>query len=179
MINWAFEEDTKVGDVKRFNVPTGYVIAQLTRKSSEKALMSVAEASARVTPILRNEKKAEQIRQGLSGSTLEEIASSQGVTVKNATALTMANPTIAGAGTEPLVVGTAFGKAAGEQTAPIDGNTGVFIVKVLAVNEAQPLDSYESYVNQLNTAIAPQVAGNVYQALRTKADIEDNRSTFY
>lgn len=179
MINWAFEEETKVGDVKRFNVPTGYVIAQLTRKSAEKALMSVAEASARVTPLVRNQKKAAQIRQGLSGTTLEEIASSQGVTVKNATAVTMANPTIAGAGTEPLVVGAAFGKLAGEQTAPIDGNTGVFVVKVLAVNPAPAMDSYESYVNQLNASLSPQVAPGVVQALRTKADIEDNRSTFY
>ena len=44
IVNWAFNEDTKVGDIKRFSVPEGYVIAQLTRKN-EKGLMSVAQAS--------------------------------------------------------------------------------------------------------------------------------------
>ena len=62
IINWAFEEATSVGDVKRFNVLDGYVIARLTRRNAEKGLMSVAEASATVTPILRKKKKAEMSR---------------------------------------------------------------------------------------------------------------------
>jgi peptidylprolyl isomerase/peptidyl-prolyl cis-trans isomerase D len=53
IVNWAFNEDTKVGDIKRFSVPEGYVIAQLTRKN-EKGLMSVAQASPTVNPILLN-----------------------------------------------------------------------------------------------------------------------------
>ncbi len=104
VINWAFQEDIKVGDVKRFNIGDTYVIAQLTRKNSEKALMSVAEASAIVIPILRNKKKALKIRESVSGNILEEVASSQNVVVKAANALTRSNPTIADAGTEPEVV---------------------------------------------------------------------------
>ena len=77
IINWAFQEDVSVGDLKRFSLNGSYVVARVTRKSTEKSLMSVAEASATVTPILRNQKKAEQIRQGLSGSTLQELATSQ------------------------------------------------------------------------------------------------------
>ena len=73
IVNWAFEEDTKVGDIKRFSVPEGYVIAQLTRKN-EKGLMSVAQATATVKPILLNEKKAQKIRESISGNTIEEIA---------------------------------------------------------------------------------------------------------
>ena len=109
IINWAFQEDVSVGDLKRFSLNGSYVVARVTRKSTEKSLMSVAEASATVTPILRNQKKAEQIRQGLSGSTLQELATSQNTTVKTASALTRATPTIAGAGTEPAVVGAALG----------------------------------------------------------------------
>src|SRR5690606_20232109 len=33
IVSWAFNEDTKVGDTKRFSVNNGYVIAQLTRKN--------------------------------------------------------------------------------------------------------------------------------------------------
>ena len=109
IVNWAFEENTKVGDIKRFSVTDGYVIAQLTRKNP-KGLLSVAEASATVTPIIRNEKKAKMIRESITGTTLQEMAASQNVTVKKASAMTMANPTIAGAGNEPKVVGAAFGE---------------------------------------------------------------------
>ena len=141
--------------------------------------MSVAEASAIVTPIVRNEKKAKMIRESITGTTLEEMATSQNVTVKTASALTMSNPTIAGAGNEPNVVGAAFGKNAGENTDLIDGKDGVYIVRVLAVNKAPDLQDYTGYANQLNSAILPTINNNVYNALKNAADIEDNRADFY
>ncbi len=178
MVSWAFKEDTKVGDVKRFSVTDGYAIAQLTRRN-KKALMSVAEASATVTPILRKEKKAKKIRESIKGTSLQEIAAEQNVEVKNATALTMASPTIAGSGNEPKVVGAAFGTKAGETTGLIDGQTGVFKVRVLAVNKAPDLDNYTSYANQLTTKDAPTVNTGVFNALKKAAEIEDNRADFY
>lgn len=178
IINWAFNEETTVGDIRRFNVPQGYVIAQLTRRNP-KGLMSVSEASAVVTPILRNEKKAEKIISSASGNSLQEIAASTNASVQNASALTMSAPTIPGAGNEPKVVGAAFGKKAGEETGFISGNNGVFKVRVLAVNEAPVLDNYTSYTNQLSTAVTQALSTNVFKALKERADIEDNRANFF
>jgi peptidylprolyl isomerase/peptidyl-prolyl cis-trans isomerase D len=178
VINWAFNEETEVGDLKRFTVPGGYAIVQLTRKSPE-GLMSIAEASAQVTPILRKEKKAEKIRASITGSTLQEIASNQNVSVQNASAITMAAPTLPGAGREPKVVGAAFGKKAGETTGLIDGNSGVYMVKVLSVNEAPALDNYASYANQLNQQAASGINTGVFNALKNAADIEDNRADLF
>ncbi|NND63393.1 MAG: peptidylprolyl isomerase [Flavobacteriaceae bacterium] len=178
IVNWAFEEDSKVGDVKRFSVNDSYVIAQITRKSDKESLMSVVEASTTVTPILRKKKKAELIRAAITGTTLEEVASSQNVTVKTASALTRATPTIADAGTEPAVVGAAFGKAAGETTGLIDGDSGVFMVRVTAVNKAPDLENYAAFANQ-TPGSASQVNNNIYQALKKAAEIEDNRASFY
>ena len=179
IINWAFEEETEVGDVKRLNVNDMYVIARLTRKNDTKALMSVAEASGVVTPILRREKKAKKIRETISGSTLQEIASSQNVTVKNALAVTRSAPTIAEAGAEPKVVGAAFGKKVGEITKLIDGDNGVFMAQVLKINKAPDLENYSNYSNQLKTATTGTISNGVFQALKNAADIEDNRADFY
>ncbi len=179
IVNWAFEEDTQVGDVNRLNINDSYVIVQLTRKNDKKALMSVAEASAVVTPILRKKKKAQKIRESISGTTLQEIATGQSVAVKNATALTRSAPTIADAGTEPEVVGAAFGKKVGEFTKLMDGETGVFMVQVLAINKAPDLDNYTSYSSQINTNAVGAINNSVYQALKKAADIEDNRADFY
>ena len=178
IVNWAFEEDVSVGDVKRFSILDGYVVVQLTRKSP-KGLMSIAEASALVMPKLRNAYKAKQIMATISGDDLDAIASSQGISVQNATAITMAAPTIPGAGAEPEVVGAAFAKAAGETTSLIAGEKGVFKVRVTAVNNAPALENYASYANQLNSAATPAVNTKVYQALKNAAEIEDNRANFF
>ena len=178
IVNWAFGEDVSVGDVKRFSILDGYVVVQLTRKSP-KGLMSIAEASSLVMPKLRNAYKAKQIMDTISGDDLDAIASSQGSTVQNATAITMAAPTIPGAGAEPEVVGAAFAKAAGETTSLIAGEKGVFKVRVTAVNNAPALENYASYANQLNSAATPAVNTKVYQALKNAAEIEDNRANFF
>ena len=178
IVNWAFGEDVSVGDVKRFSILDGYVVVQLTRKSP-KGLMSIAEASSLVMPKLRNAYKAKQIMATISGDDLDAIASSQGITVQNATAITMAAPTIPGAGAEPEVVGAAFAKAAGETTSLIAGEKGVFKVRVTAVNNAPALENYASYANQLNSAATPAVNTKVYQALKNAAEIEDNRANFF
>ena len=177
IINWAFNEDTKIGDSKRFSIPDGYVIAQLTSKN-QKGLMTVQQASATVTPILRNEKKAEKIKSSIKGTTLDEIAASQTVVVQTSTGITMATPMI-GATNEPKVVGMAFGTKPGETTPLIAGRNGVYKVKVTAFNPAPKLESYVNFAAQMNAQAAPAVQNQVYNALKKKADIEDNRANFY
>ncbi|SRX54373.1 peptidylprolyl isomerase [Aequorivita sp. CIP111184] len=178
IVNWVFNEDTKVGDTKRFSVTDGYVIAQVTNKNP-KGLMSAADASATVTPILRNEKKAAKIRESISGTTLEEIAKNQNVSVQTASEVSMSNPIILGANNEPKVVGIAFGTKPGETTQLIDGKSGVFKLKTTAFNPAPKLESYVNYANQMSTKAIPAAQSAVYNALKKQADIEDNRATFY
>lgn len=177
IVNWAFNEDTKVGNTKRFSINNGYVIAQLTRKNP-KGLMPASEASATVKPILIKEKKAKKIRESISGSTIEDVAKSQNVSVKPANGINMANPRI-GAASEPKVVGMAFGTKAGETTPLIDGNEGVYMVKVTAFNPAPKMESYINQANQLNAKAAPAAQGQVFEALKKKAKIEDYRANFY
>lgn len=178
VVNWAFNEETNIGDISRFNVPQGYAIVQLTRRAP-RGLKSISESSAEVTPILRNKKKAAQIIANSNGNTLQEIAASQSVTVQTATAVTMAAPTIPGAGNEPKVVGAAFGTAPGQETGYIEGNTGVFKVRVTALNKAPDLDNYAPYASQLDTGVSQGLSSTVFEALKESADIEDNRATFY
>lgn len=177
IVNWAFNEDTKVGDTKRFSVSDGYVIAQLTRKNPE-GLMPVSAAAPLVRPILIKEKKAKKIRESITGNTIEEIAKNQNSPLKTATEVTMANPTISGV-REPKVVGMAFGTKAGESTPLIDGNEGVYMVKVTAFNPAPKLESYIGQANQLSSKSVPAAQGQVMEALKKKAEIEDYRANFY
>lgn len=178
IVNWAFEKDAKPGAIRRFNVSNGYAIVQLTAKN-KKGLMSVAEASATVTPILRNQKKAKMIRESISGNTLEAIAQEKNVEVKTASALNLKNPTIADAGTEPKVVGTALGLKAGEMSDFIDGEKGVYRLKVTAINNAAERTNFDAFKNTIRNARLNTVNNGVFNALKNKADIEDRRANFY
>lgn len=177
IVTWAFDEKTKVGESKRFNIADGYVIARLTRKNKE-GLLSASEASTRVKPILMNEKKAAKIRQLVAGKSMEEIAKDQNVSIKTANGVTMANPTI-GSSLEPKVVGYAFGTKTGETSDLIDGNQGVYMVKVRSLQPAPNLESYANQAYQLGQKSTPRAPSKAYEALKNKAKIKDHRANFY
>ncbi|WP_299435272.1 peptidylprolyl isomerase [uncultured Maribacter sp.] len=178
IVQWAFNEDTDNGSIKRFNVNNGYVIAQLTAKY-KKGHMSPEDASASVLPILRKQRKAAQIISANSGKDLDAFAKDNNISVATASALTVKSPTIPGAGNEPVVVGNAFGLAENETSKLIEGNTGVFMVTVTKKTDAIKLDNYSTYANSLKNSNGTKVTTEVYNALKEGAEIKDNRATFY
>ncbi|WP_298535957.1 peptidylprolyl isomerase [uncultured Algibacter sp.] len=175
IVRWTFEEESEIGDIKRFNVPEGYVIAQLVAKHKE-GLMSVEDASAKVLPVIRKEKKAELIRNRVSATTLDDLAAAENTTVRTATGINMKSPTISGAGREPIVVGSAFGLSEGETSGLIDGEKGVYMVEVTKVTPAVELDNYQAAANRVEQQKSSVVNSKLYNALKSAADIEDNRA---
>jgi len=179
IVRWAFEEDSKVGDVKRFNLQEGgYAVVMLTVKNKA-GIMSSEKASVTALAEVRKEKKAELIRARISGTTLEEIASSQSQAVKTALGINMKNVTLSGAGREPRVIGTAFGLEEGAVSKAIDGVNGVYVLQVTKISPAAGLDNYQAAANRIANAKAAAVNTALYEALKNAAAIEDNRATFY
>jgi len=178
IIKWAYSKETNVGDVKKFDVVNvGSVIAKL-KKINEKGLMTVEDAKPMVEGIIKNKKKAEKIMAKMKGSSLDAIAKANGSTVQNAPAASVENALLANVGMEPKVVGMAFGTAVNKVSAPIEGNSGVFVVMTKAVTKAPKLPKYDDYINKVKTSNA-QAVGRVFPALKNDADIEDNRLEFY
>jgi len=179
IVRWAFDETTKVGDYKRFSIPTGgYAVVQLAA-IHKKGLMDVENASVSAIPEIRKEKKAKLIRAKISAATVDEVAKNQSVSASTAAALNMKNPTLSGAGQEPKVIGTAFGLKEGKTSKLIDGNKGVYIVEVTKVTEAPQLENYQANANRLSTARVNAAQTKVYNALKEAAEIEDHRAKFY
>ena len=178
IVQWAFNDDTEVGDIRRFNINSGYAVVQLTAKYNE-GLMAVEDASATALPEIRKEKKAEQIMAENAGKSLEELATANNTIISTASALTVKSPTIPGAGREPAVVGTAFAMNEGDTSQLIKGETGVFLVELSKKEIAPELENYSTYAGNLQSSNALRVNNAVYTALKNKAEIEDNRSVFY
>lgn len=178
VVQWAFNEDTGLGAIKRFNVNNGYAIVQLTARYRS-GTMTVADASLSALPKIRKEKKAAWIIENKGAKTLEDFAASTGQSIETASALNLKNPTIPGAGREPFVVGKAFNLAAGATSTLLVGETGVFLVKLTQKSEATPLDNYSTYSAALNAAAQNGVFFSSYNALKEVAEVEDNRAVFY
>ncbi|TMM59475.1 peptidylprolyl isomerase [Maribacter algarum] len=178
IVQWAFNEDTEIGDIKRFNINNGYAVVQLT-KAYKEGVMSVEDASASILPKIRKERKAAQIIGQHQGKSMEDLAKDANVSMSNATALTVKSPTIPGAGREAAIVGAAYAMNEGETSGLIEGETGVFMVMVTKKEEAAALDNYSTYANTLKNSNAGRVNTAVFDALKEASEIEDNRAVFY
>jgi peptidyl-prolyl cis-trans isomerase D len=178
IVRWAFEGNSKIGSVKRFEVANvGHVIARV-KSVDASGLAPVSQARSYVEPILKNKKKAELIKAKMTGSSLEAIATATGSKVEQATDVTLANPVLAGGvGQEPRVVGNAFALAANKLSAPIEGTTGIYVVKNMSTTKAPAIKDFSPYVGKIKGQTAGDV-NRVLPALKDKAEIEDNRKQF-
>jgi peptidyl-prolyl cis-trans isomerase D len=178
IVRWAFEDGTDVGAIKRFEVANiGHVIAKL-KKVNKEGLMAVDMVRSYVEPILKNKKKAELIKAKMAGSSLEAIAKAVNAPIQQAVDVTMDNPVLTGGvGQEPKVVGNAFALASGKLSAPIEGNTGVYVVLNKSTFKAPALRSHAAYVSKLKAQSAGD-ANRVVPALKDIAEIKDNRTKF-
>jgi len=114
----------------------------------------------------------------MKGNSLEAIAKANKTTVMNIPAVSIESPMLPSVGMEAKVVGTAFGTPKNKISEPIEGLSGVYVVKTKAVTKAPKIAKYDEYVTRLKQQAA-QNANRVIPTLRNAADIQDNRIEFY
>lgn len=177
LVRWIYENDinsvsepTEIGD--------SYYVAIIT--GEEKAgLASVASVKPQVEGILRDQKKAIQIKQNFKGNTMEAIAASAKTIIQSADSINFNYSLIPGIGNEPKIVGAAFNKTLlNKPSAPIAGNAGVFVISVKsqgAKAATQDLASFEA--DLLNRTRSVVYRTNI--GLKKVAKIKDNRMKVY
>jgi peptidyl-prolyl cis-trans isomerase D len=181
IVRWAFESDTQIGDIRRFtlNGGGGYAVVQLTAINKE-GLATLDEVGPQVRTKILQEKKAVLIQDKFKGlQTLENLAESENFTIETASAINQKNPTLVGAGDEPYVVGAAFAMQEGEVSELIKGERGIYKVKLLKKNLAEPLLDYEQYAKDYTRNAAYNLLENVFLALESSSKIDDNRALYY
>ena len=157
----------------------GFVIVQINDKQ-DKGLMPARLATLTVTPILKNQKKAEIIiSENKKYTTLEDLSESNNLEIINVSALNQITPVVSQAGFEPKLVGTAFGLEIGQTSNLIEGETGVYLVKLNSLNSVEEIESYSAFENQLTSKLRTNLDFNIVQSLKKSADVVDNRSDYY
>ena len=177
VIQWAFDKESSVGDFKRFDIDKGYILALLTGKTKE-GVQDASKAINKVRPILVNEKKAKLIIEKMNGASLNDIATSNGVNVRNVNNVSLKSPSLSGVGNDPKVVGAMYYAKENQLYNYIEGVRGVFAFVVTKKEAPTALPNYETSRNLLAQE-RKNLTVKIFDALKNTADIEDNRAFFH
>ncbi|MDG1824590.1 MAG: peptidylprolyl isomerase [Flavobacteriaceae bacterium] len=180
IVKWAFEEETRLNDIKRFDLMGGgYVVAELTDVTTA-GTSSAVDVQNRVRPILLQDKKYELlVSKYRENATLATLADDYGQTISTSSAVNAAAGSIAGAGTEPFVVGLGFSLQMKETSALIKGKQGVFVLEVDFFEKATPLRSYEGYSSSLSEEVINRLRPLIDEVIREQYEVVDNRFDYF
>lgn len=184
MVRWAFDPYNEVGDVS----PEFYGFQDPVEFHTDKyvliALNDVVPAGVsgvsglkdQLTPLVRNMKKGETIK-GAIGSDLSAAASKYNVRVDTLSAVTMGSSLIPALGSEPSVVSAIFETSEGSVSVPVIGNSGVYLVKPIAVAEGNTTANIPALRTNFERQSRIKIGGSLLESLKKKAKIKDERYT--
>lgn len=184
IVHWAFKDDTEVGDISTvFEMGNADVVAVLKDKHEE-GIATLEDIKETIEPLVIREKKAEilvnRLNEALSsGDNLAMLAVKFNTTVDTVDNTTFASYNIPKYGPEKDVIGTIFGMQAGEMSAPIQGSQGVFVVVVDKFIEPETKTEFAQQKSFLKNSMNSRISREVYNALKERTDIVDNRLYYY
>jgi len=180
IVKWIFEEDTKIKDIKRFNLTDGgYAVVKLISKNPE-GVSSIDEVRDEVSKILLKKKKIEIIKKRFkSKSSLESLIENNDFLIETATAVNQQNPTVPGYGNEPYVIGAAFSLEENQTSNLLEGKNGVYKILVTKKSQAIDIGNYQNFGLSVRDSKDQNIPESIFNALNSVAEIEDNRALYY
>ncbi len=180
VIRWAY--DANENDVsKAFEIKDKFVIAALIDKQKE-GVAPFEQVKEDIRPKVINQKKAEKIItqfNNVSSNEPMEIAKALDLKTKEAKSLKFFSYTMPGEGLEPKVVGGIASLSKNEVSIPLEGRSGVYVAKATSVIMPQFPESFLNQKRSMMQMIQGNAGSSAYEALKEKADIQDNRAKFY
>ena len=173
---WAFDaKEGAVSDV--FECGQQFVVAALV-EVNDGEYRSLNDVRAELTYEATNKAKAEYIKKQLKGAeSLEAAAEILGQRVQSVERVSLADNRFGNAGMEPAVIGKAVAQVENELSEPIQGKSGVFVVKTGAANDLEGEFNAESEKAQLASRFA-YLPYQAIQLIEDKAEVTDNRANF-
>ena len=179
VIKWIYEKGIRVGDVKRFDLTDGYIVAKIT-DLNKKRLPSIEDIRDEISQILSRNKKFKYLSDKYKKNVnIDNIAEEFSLEIENASAVTQYDPILVGAGVEPYIIGSSFSLDIDEVSDLLKGNSGVFIVKLLSKDFATEVDLVQEISNSLTNQELERIATLIIEVIESKAEIVDNRSFYY
>ena len=179
VIKWLYEDQTRVGDVKRFTLNEGYFVAKAS-SFNKKSLPIIEEVRDEISQILLNEKKYDFFKdKHKSNIEIESLSTDYDIELERASAVTQYDPILVGAGSEPYIIGSAFALNIDETSNVLKGNSGIYLIRLLSKDTAEDISLGAAISNSLADREIERISTLIPEVLESKAEIVDNRSLYY
>jgi peptidyl-prolyl cis-trans isomerase D len=181
IIRWSFEnEEGSVSQI--FDLSDKYIVAALT-DVKEKGFADFESVRNEIEIAVSKQKKLQKVLKDaqakLDGvNDITAAADALNAQTQQAEKVRLSNPYVNPVGLEPAVAARAMNLETGEVSEPFIGENAVFIVQVTEKDIPEDPD-LESARFRMKYTMESRVMYQGYEALRKRADIEDNRINFY
>ena len=178
IVRWAFKAKTGDFGDQVYVIGDQDVIPILTT-IKPKGTLSLDLVKKQIEPAVRNHVKAKQLIEKLSGgSSIDQVAQKAGTKVVPVQNVVFANPVIPGLSLEYKVIGTVFGSQPNKLSKPIEGQHGVYVVVLDNFINPAPLANAIREREQIAQSLLQRSQGQVFEALKDKANVKDYRAKF-
>ena len=170
IVKWAWEhEKGDVSDV--MEIGDNYIVLGL-ENAIEEGYEPLDVVKEDIKTEVTKEKKAEKLASELSNvSDLAAVG-----TVDTVKAVRYNNSYITKVGNEPALTGAIVSSTKDQISAPVKGNSAVYVFKTIESRQSSvPAASKQA----LNSAVMQNINRNLFEAMKDKAEIEDNRYRFF
>ncbi len=180
VVRWAFKTDKGGFSDQVYTVGDQYIVPVLTEIKS-KGILPLEAVKKQIEVAVRNHVKAKQLiekLQAAANTTIDQIAQKANTKVVPVQNVVLANPVIPGLSLEYKVVGAMFGSAPNKVSKPIEGQHGVFVVVVDNFTNPAALTNAIREKQQIGQSLLQRSQGQIFEALKDKANVKDYRSKF-
>ena len=179
IIKWLYDKGSKLGDVKRFDIADGYLVAKIIQ-FNKKRLTNIDNVRDEISEIILNDKKFSYLKNKYKSTIdIESIAIENNIEIENASAVTQSDPILVGAGTEPYIIGSSFSLMEDEISELLKGNNGIYIVRLKSKQTAEEFNLSQDITNSSIESELERMSLLIPEILESNSEIVDNRSLYY
>lgn len=179
IIKWLYDKGSKVGDVRRFDLADGYLVAKIIQ-FNKKRLTNMDNVRDEISEIILNDKKFSYLKNKYKSTIdIESIAIENNIDIENASAVTQSDPILVGAGPEPYIIGSSFSLMEDEISELLKGNNGIYIVRLKSKQTAEEFNLSQDITNSSIESELERMSLLIPEVLESNAEIIDNRSFYY
>ena len=178
IIRWAYEAN--VGEVSDVYEQGNQVVVVTLSSIKNEGILPFNEVKDKVEEKVVREKKADFILAKMGNDAgLDAVGAAVGSGVKTANDINFSGFSIPGIGPEPKVLGVIFGLAEGVESEIVEGENGVYIVRVDKIIAADENANLQLTRNTVERNLTSRVDFEVFEALKAKGGVVDSRHKFY
>jgi peptidyl-prolyl cis-trans isomerase D len=182
IVRWAFNAENGDFSDKVYISDNQYIVAHLVM-IKPKGILPLDAVKKQIEPMVKNKVKAKVLTDKFEGalngaSSIDQVAQKAGSQVNPLENIVFANPVIPGSSAEYKVIGTVFGSQPNKISKPIEGQQGVYVFVLNSFTNPPALTNAVREKQQMAQTILQSADAQIFEALKDKATIKDNRAKF-